>query len=62
MDFKQTREMVKIRYELRDLLAQNRRKEARPYLERLRQLAAANDDERGSLEPEIARWEHRLST
>jgi hypothetical protein len=61
MDFKQTRELVRIRYELRALLAENRRKEARPYLERLRQLAASDDGERPSLEPEIARWETRLT-
>jgi hypothetical protein len=61
MDFRQTRELVRIRYELRTLLAENRRKEARPYLERLRQLAASDDVERPDLEPEIARWETRLS-
>jgi len=60
MDFRQTREMIHVRYELRNLLAQNRRKEALPYLERLRELAAGDDDERRSLEPEIARWECRL--
>jgi hypothetical protein len=61
MDFVQTRELVRVRYELRTLLAQNRREEALPYLERLRALAAADDDERGALEPEIARWECRCA-
>jgi hypothetical protein len=61
MDFRQTREMIHVRYELRTLLAQNRRKEALPYLQRLRELAAGDDDERRNLEPEIARWECRLA-
>ena len=60
MNFRQTREMVRVRYELRSLLAQNRRKEALPYLKRLRELSSS-DDERRSLEPEIARWELRLN-
>jgi hypothetical protein len=60
MDFRQTREMIRVRYELRTLLAQNRRKEALPYLERLRELAADDEEERATLEPEIARWECRL--
>jgi hypothetical protein len=57
MDFVQAREMIRVRYELRELLAQNRRDEARPLLEKLRELAAADETERGTIEPEIARWE-----
>jgi hypothetical protein len=57
MDFVQARELVHVRYELRSLLAQNRREEAAPLLARLRALAASDEDERPSLEPEIARWE-----
>jgi len=60
MDFRQTREMIRLRYELRTLLAENRRKEALPYLQRLRELAASDEQERPTLEPEIARWECRL--
>jgi hypothetical protein len=60
MDFVQTREMIRVRYELRQLLAQNRRDEAQPLLERLRALAAADAEERVALEPEIARWECSL--
>ena len=59
MDFLQVRELIRLRYELRTLLAENRREEARPFLERLRQLAAADEEERATLEPEIARWECR---
>ena len=57
MDFMQAREMIRVRHELRELLAQNRREEARPLLERLRALAAVDEAERGAIEPEIARWE-----
>jgi hypothetical protein len=60
MDYANLRELVRVRYELRTLLADDRREEARPFLERLRALAAADEDERGALEPEIARWECRL--
>jgi hypothetical protein len=58
MDFAQTREMIRVRYELRHLLSQNRRQEAQPLLERLKTLAASDEEERPSLVPEIARWEH----
>jgi hypothetical protein len=61
MDFVQLRELIRVRYELRTLLAENRREEARPFLERLRALATVDEEERASLEPEIARWECRLT-
>ena len=57
MDFVQAREMIRVRHELRALLAQNRREEAQPLLERLRELAASDEEERSALEPEISRWE-----
>jgi len=57
MDFVQARELIRVRYELRTLLAQNRREEALPFLERLRALAASDEEESSALEPEIARWE-----
>jgi hypothetical protein len=57
MDFVQARELIRVRHELRELLAQNRREEARPLLERLRALAEADEAERAVIEPEIARWE-----
>jgi len=57
MDFVQLRELIRVRYELRRLLAEDRREEALPFLERLRALAAADEEERAALEPEIARWE-----
>ena len=60
MDFVQTRELIRVRYELRTLLAQNRRAEALLFVERLRALASADEleeAERAALAPEIARWE-----
>jgi hypothetical protein len=57
MDFRQAREMVRVRYELRAMLAENRRDEARPLLERLRALAESDAEERPTLEREITRWE-----
>jgi hypothetical protein len=62
MNFEQARELIRVRYDLRALLAQNLREEARPLLERLRTLAAADEEERPSLEPEIARWECGFGT
>jgi hypothetical protein len=61
MDFVNARELIRVRYELRSLLAEDRREDARPWLERLRALAASDEDERSALEPEIARWECRLA-
>jgi hypothetical protein len=61
MDFVQVRELIRVRYELRTLLAENRREDALPFLEKLRALAAADEEERGALEPEIARWECRCT-
>jgi hypothetical protein len=61
MDFAQVRELVRVRYELRRLLAEDRREEALPYLAKLRALAADDEEERAALEPEIARWECRCS-
>jgi hypothetical protein len=57
MDFVQAREMVRLRYQLRQLLSERRHAEAHPLLERLRVLATAHEEERQILEPEIARWE-----
>jgi hypothetical protein len=61
MDFVQLRELIRVRYELRTLLAENRRAEALPFLEKLRALAASDEEERRALEPEIARWECRCT-
>lgn len=57
MDFMQAREMIRLRYQLRQLLSERRHQEARPLLERFRLLATAHEEERPLLESEIARWE-----
>lgn len=55
MEFVRERELVHLRYELRQLLAERRAEEARPLLERLRRIA--EDEEReANLHPEILRW------
>jgi hypothetical protein len=60
MDFVQAREMIRLRYQLRQLLSERRHEDARPLLARLRVLATAHEEERSALEPEIARWETSL--
>jgi hypothetical protein len=57
MEFARERELVHLRYELRRLIADRRRDEASPLLDRLRQIAAddAAADE-PTLRPEIERW------
>ncbi len=56
MDFARERELVHLRYELRRLMADGRRDEAAPLLERLRQIAADETWELSALRPEIERW------
>lgn len=56
MEFAGEKELVHLRYELRRLLADGRRKEAWPLLDRLRQLAADDPGEVRALGPEIDRW------
>jgi hypothetical protein len=56
MEFTRERELVHLRYELRLLLADGRRDEAAPLLERLREIAAGEVREGAALRPEILRW------
>ena len=56
MEFARERELVHLRYELRRLMADRRRDEASPLLERLRQIAADQTWEVPALRPEIERW------
>ena len=56
MEFVRERELVHLRYELRQLLAERRTEEARPLLERLRRIAEDEAREVGHLNPEIMRW------
>ena len=56
MEFARERELVHLRYELRRLMADRRREEASPLLDRLRQIAADEIREMPTLRPEIERW------
>ena len=56
MEFVKERELVHLRYELRRLLAERCRDEARPLLERLRHIAEDEAREAEILQPEILRW------
>jgi hypothetical protein len=57
MEFARERELVHLRYELRQLLVDGRRDEAPPLLDRLRQIASDDDGELPALRREITRWE-----
>jgi hypothetical protein len=56
MEFARERELVHLRYELRQLLSDGRRDEAAPLLDRLRQLAVEEARPGLALGPEIDRW------
>jgi len=56
LEFARERELVHLRYELRRLIADRRRDEALPILQRLREIAAADAEEVPALPPEIERW------
>jgi hypothetical protein len=56
MEFARERELVHLRYELRRLMADRRRDDAAPLLERLREIAAEETRDLPSLRPEIERW------
>ncbi len=60
MSFPRARELVRVRHELRRLLAEGRRHEARPLLERLRALAEEDAVEWAAMRPELARWKLTL--
>lgn len=61
MSFTEVREMVRIRHQLRRLLAEGKRAEARHLVARLRELAQRDAVESREVEPEIARWEVALA-
>jgi len=56
MDFARERELVHLRYELRQLMADRRPEEARPILARLRAIAEEDAREWALLRPEVERW------
>ncbi len=61
MEFAQTRELVRLRHELRRLIVDRRTDEARAVLSRFARLAEADAEEAQELRPELARWETTLS-
>lgn len=60
MTYAEMRELVRIRHDLRRATAEGRREDARVLMERLRNLAERDPDERRDIEPEIERWEAAL--
>jgi len=59
MSYAETRELVRLRYELRRLLAERppgADAEARTLIARLEELIAADTDEAAVVVPELARW------
>ena len=59
MSYAETRELVRLRYELRRLLAERppgADAEARTLIARLEALVAADTDEAAVVVPELARW------
>lgn len=64
MSYAETRELVRLRYELRRLLAErppDADDEARKLIARLEQIVAADTDEAAVVVPELARWAVSLS-
>jgi hypothetical protein len=56
MDYKDVRELVRIRHELRTLSSRGDRAMAVGLLERMRTLAAGDSTEQAAVQPEMARW------
>lgn len=64
MSYAETRELVRLRYELRRLLAERppgAEEDARRLIGRIEQLVAADMDEAAVVVPELARWAISLS-
>ena len=64
MSYAETRELVRLRYELRRLLAERppgADADARKLIGRIEQLVAADTDEAAVVVPELARWAISLS-
>ena len=64
MSYAETREMVRLRYELRRLLAERppgADADARKLIARIEELVATDTEERAVVVPELARWAVSLS-
>ncbi len=60
MEFSEVRELIRVRYELRRLVAEGRIDEARPLLDRMLFLAARDAAELAAVMPEVNRWESSI--
>ena len=64
MSYAETRELVRLRYELRRLLAERppgADADARKLIARIEELVAADSEEKAVVIPELARWAISLS-
>ena len=65
MDYAQTRELVRLRYELRRVLAERpgrvNREAAHDLIRRIEALVSADEEEAKAVEAELARWELSLT-
>ena len=64
MSYRDARELVRIRYELRSLAAQGAKHVAAPLLERMTSLASRDAAESAAVQKEVQRWQcvFRLET
>jgi hypothetical protein len=64
MEYRDARELVRIRYELRSLARGGAAEEAAPLLERMRNLASRDAAESAAVQTEVRRWQFvfRLET
>ena len=64
MSYAETRELVRLRYELRRLLAEKppgAEDDARKLITRIEEIVAADTEEKAVVVPELARWAISLS-
>ena len=64
MSYAETRELVRLRYELRRLLAEKpagAEDDARKLIARIEEIVAADTEEKAVVVPELARWAISLS-
>ena len=57
MEYREVRELVRIRHELRTLATRGDRDTAAPLLDRMRVLVARDAVENAAVEPEVSRWQ-----
>jgi hypothetical protein len=60
MEFTEVRQLIRLRHEVRRLVAEGRVEEARPILDRMLTLASSDAAELAAIMPELDRWESTL--